>query len=56
MMDNLFKMGKFDRSSRLDFYTYKHTFLAVAMIKGFDKALEASLPYLNPTATTTTTY
>ena len=49
-------MGKFDGSSKLDFYTYKHTFLAVAMIKGFDKALEASLPYLNPTTATATTY
>src|SRR5687767_10350155 len=56
MTDNLFKKGKFDRSSRIDFYTYKCTFLAVAMIKGFVKALETYLPYLNPTATTTITY
>ena len=56
MTDDLFKMGKFNGSSKLDFYTYKRTFLAVAMIKGFDEALEASLPYLNPTTATTATY
>ena len=39
----MFKMGKFDGSSKLNFYTYKCIFLAVAMIKGFDEALDASL-------------
>ena len=52
MTDNMFKMGKFDGSSKLNFHTYKRTFLTVAMIKGFDEALVASLSITLVTATT----
>ena len=56
MIDNMFKMGKFDGSSKLNFHTYKCTFLAIAMIKGSDEALDASLTITTITGTTTTTH
>ena len=52
MTDDMFKMGKFDGSSKLNFHTYKRTFLAVAMLKGFDEALDTSLLITPITATT----
>ena len=48
MTDNMFKTGKFDGSSKLNFQTYKRTLLAVAGIKDFDDALNQSLPINNP--------
>src|SRR5688572_4987695 len=50
MTDDMFKIGKFDGTTRLDFHTYKRSFMAVAMIKGFDEALERLLNVSNPMA------
>src|SRR5688572_11995025 len=48
MSDNMFHILVFDRSSKVDFHTYKRAFEAVAMIKQFNEAIEGSLPIGNP--------
>ena len=48
MTDNMFKMGKTNGSTKLDFQTYKQTLSAVAGIKDFGNALLWSLPIANP--------
>ena len=43
----MFKMGKFDRSSQVDFQTYKRTMLGITGIKDFDNVPNQSLPINN---------